>query len=109
MENLDWRKTASALESDRDATLQIFLDLGEGDEVPFATIRAGEINAFGLRPVPDAPRVEATCHKKRSLTIPIWRDRSPRQKRQIRAFLQRVRMDDRSPISLMAPRLQTSR
>ncbi len=69
MENLDWRKTASALESDRDATLQIFLDLGEGDEVPFATIRAGEINAFGHAEL-YAPRVEATCHKKRSLTIP---------------------------------------
>ncbi len=29
---------------------------------------------------------------------PDWIDLSPRQKRQIRAFLKRVRMDDRSPI-----------
>jgi hypothetical protein len=46
IENLVWRKTASALNGDGDGTLQIFLDLGEGDEVPFATIRAGEISAF---------------------------------------------------------------
>jgi hypothetical protein len=46
LENLVWRKTASALGGEGDVTLQIFLDLGEGDEVPFATIRAGKISTF---------------------------------------------------------------
>ena len=45
-ENLVWRKTASAGESNTDIALEVFLDLGEGDEVPFATIRAGEISTF---------------------------------------------------------------
>jgi hypothetical protein len=46
LDNLVWRKTASTLDGEGDGTLQIFLDLGEGDEVPFATIRAGKISTF---------------------------------------------------------------
>jgi hypothetical protein len=46
LDNLVWRNTASALGGEGDVTLQVFLDLGEGDEVPFATIRAGKIGTF---------------------------------------------------------------
>jgi hypothetical protein len=46
LDNLLWRKTTSARKSDSDATLQVLLDLGEGDEVLLATIRAGEISTF---------------------------------------------------------------
>ena len=46
LDNLVWRKTASALDGEGDVTLQIFLDLGEGYEIPFATIRAGKISTL---------------------------------------------------------------
>jgi hypothetical protein len=46
LDNLVWRKIASALGGEGDVTLQVFLDLGEGDEVPFATIRAGKISTL---------------------------------------------------------------
>lgn len=46
LEHLVWRKTASAPESDGCPALQIFLDLGEGDEVLLATIWAGKLRAF---------------------------------------------------------------
>jgi hypothetical protein len=45
IENLVWRETASARETDGDIALQVFLDLGEGDEVLLATIRTGEFSA----------------------------------------------------------------
>lgn len=46
IDNLFWRKTTSTSEDNGGTTLQVFLDLGEGDEVLLATIRAGEISTF---------------------------------------------------------------
>jgi hypothetical protein len=46
VENLLWREITSAREGDEDTTLHVFLDLGEGDEIQLATVRAGEISAF---------------------------------------------------------------
>jgi hypothetical protein len=46
IENLLWRETGSAGEFNEGRTLLILLDLGEGDEVILATVRAGEISAF---------------------------------------------------------------
>ncbi|MGD0445684.1 MAG: hypothetical protein ABSA39_17250 [Edaphobacter sp.] len=46
LENLVWRKTALPIENDGGLALVVSLDLGEGDEVPLLTLRAGEINAF---------------------------------------------------------------
>lgn len=46
LDNLLWRKAAPAREGDGDIALQVFLDLGEGDEVLLATIRAGEVSSF---------------------------------------------------------------
>jgi hypothetical protein len=47
LEDLSWRKTASAGEADWHVALHVFLDLCEGDEIILATIRTGEISAFG--------------------------------------------------------------
>ena len=44
--NLVWRKTTSARRDDARAALQVFLDLGEGDEILLATIRAGKFSTF---------------------------------------------------------------
>lgn len=46
IENIVWRRAMSASQSDGDVSLQVFLDLGEGDEILLATIRAGEIHTF---------------------------------------------------------------
>jgi hypothetical protein len=46
IENLLWRKIAPTGEGHEGTALHVFLDLGEGDEVLLATLRAGEINAF---------------------------------------------------------------
>jgi hypothetical protein len=46
IENLLWRKTASAIENDGSLALVVSLDLGEGDEVHLLTLRAGELDAF---------------------------------------------------------------
>ena len=46
IENLVWRKTASPLEDNGHITLAVFLDLGEGDLVPFATFGAGKFTSL---------------------------------------------------------------
>jgi hypothetical protein len=46
IDNLIWRKSAAAVEQHGGFALHVFLDMGEGDEVLLATIRAGEISAF---------------------------------------------------------------
>jgi hypothetical protein len=46
IEHLLWRETTPAGEGNGDAALHVFLDLGEGDEIQLATVRAGEISTF---------------------------------------------------------------
>jgi hypothetical protein len=46
IENIVWRRAVPAGQSDGDVSLQVFLDLGDGDEILLATIRAGEISTF---------------------------------------------------------------
>jgi hypothetical protein len=72
IENLVWRQGASAVESDGAATLQVLLDLGEGDEIQLATIRAGKISAVRHVELPPKSGSEAPTSNSRPSLVELF-------------------------------------